>query len=116
MQNPIEIKAKQSLNINPPKSAPVALRTVFRGYHIVREGQTLRGIAEYYSVSAYALAALNELRVEPLQGTVLKIPSERGNAYYAQPSDTPTLLCGSAESYARKNGVGYIYPNMLTLL
>ena len=73
-------------------------------------------IAEYYGVSAYLLAKENGLREEPYAGQVLKIPSEKGNAYFVQAGDTKALLCGSEENYEKRNGTEVFYIGMRVIL
>ena len=85
-------------------------------FHIVREGQTLKEIAAYYSVSEYLLARLNGLHEPPFLGQILCVPSERGNAYIVREGDTKTLLCGSIESYEKKNGTDIFYIGMRVIL
>ncbi len=93
-----------------------ALRTVEFRFYKVKQGQTLREIAAYFSVSEFALADLNGLSEEPQCGEILEIPRERGNAYLARAGDTKAFLCGSEESYARKNGTAVLYPGMRVIL
>lgn len=92
------------------------LYSVSRQFHTVREGQNLQKIAEYYSVSAYLLAQENGLTGELYTGQVLKIPSEKGNAYFVQEGDTKVLLCGSEENYRKKNGTDIFYIGMRVIL
>ena len=92
------------------------LKTERVKYYKVKEGQTLKGIAEYFSVSPYLLARCNGLEKEPLAGSVLTIPTERGNYYTVQEGDTKSLLCGSEENYARKNGTDVFYIGMRIIL
>lgn len=87
-----------------------------RKFHIVRKGQSLRKIAEYYSVSEYLLAKENGLKDEPFEGQVLKIPKQTGNAYFVREGDTKTLLCGDDETYVRKNGTDIFYIGMRVIL
>lgn len=92
------------------------LNTEKRKFHIVRDGQTLRRIAEYYSVSEFLLAKENALTGEPFEGSILKIPDETGNAYFVREGDTKSLLCGGDEAYARKNGTDVFYIGMRVIL
>ena len=85
-------------------------------YHLVRQGQTLRQIAEFFCVSEGALIRQNALTQEPTVGQILKIPSESGNHYIVGIEDNKTLLCGSEEAYERKNGTKIIYPGMRVVL
>ena len=92
------------------------LSTSYRQFHIVREGQSVRKIAEYYSVSEYLLVKENALTQPPLAGQVLKIPEARGNAYFVQEGDTKALLCGSEKNFERKNGTDIFYIGMRIIL
>ena len=73
-------------------------------YYQVKEGQTLRDIAEFFSVAEGLLIKENCLQKEVKTGQILRIPSECGNAYIVRAGDTKELLCGSEENYRRKNG------------
>ena len=69
-------------------------------------------IADCFSVSEYLLAKENGLTQAPFAGQILRIPSERGNAYTVREGDTKALLCGSEENYVRKNGTDIFYIGM----
>lgn len=73
-------------------------------------------IASAYSVSPRLLARENGLRAQPFAGQVLRIPNECGNAYTVREGDTKSLLCGSEEGFARKNGSGVFYIGMQVVL
>jgi hypothetical protein len=92
------------------------LKTLQRRYYQVKEGQTLEEIADYFSVSPRVLAHENSLKSPPTAGKILWIPKERGNAYTVKEGDTPALLCGSEEAFARKNGAGIFYLGMRAIL
>ena len=92
------------------------LKTKRVKYYRVKEGQTVRGIAEYFSVSPYLLAKNNSLEREPSAGSILQIPAECGNLYIVREGDSKTLLCGSAESYTKKNGTDIFYIGMRVIL
>lgn len=83
-----------------------------RKYYKVRAGQTLRDIAEYFSVAERLLVKENGLKSPPFAGQILKIPNERGNAYFVREGDNKTLLCGSEEGYRKKNGTDEFYIGM----
>ena len=85
-------------------------------FHLVKSGQTLYEIAAAYSVSPCLLARENGLKTEPFVGQILRIPKEKGNAYTVQEGDTKRLLCGSEESFERKNGTGVFYIGMRVIL
>ncbi|MBR2442501.1 MAG: LysM peptidoglycan-binding domain-containing protein [Clostridia bacterium] len=88
------------------------LKTQPQRYYKVKTGQTLLAIAQYFSVSEYLLAKENGLTQAPFAGQILRIPSERGNAYTVREGDTKALLCGSEENYVRKNGTDIFYIGM----
>ena len=92
------------------------LKTVQSKYYKVKEGQTLRQIAEYFSVSERVLAKRNGLKSMPYAGQILRIPEEKGNAYTVRAGDTKILLCGSEERYERLNGTQVFYIGMRILI
>ena len=92
------------------------LKTVQSKYYKVKEGQTLRQIAEYFSVSERVLAKTNGLKSSPYAGQILRIPEEKGNAYTVRAGDTKALLCGSEERYERLNGTQVFYIGMRILI
>ena len=81
-------------------------------FYQVKKGQSLREIAEYFSVSERLLARENGLSAPPCAGQILRIPKAKGNAYIVQAGDTKALLCGSAEAYEKKNGTDVFYIGM----
>ena len=85
-------------------------------FYKVKAGQTLREIAEFFSVAESLLIKENSLTEAPYAGMLLKIPQESGNAYFVQAGDTKELLCGSAENYRRKNGTDIFYIGMRVIL
>jgi hypothetical protein len=92
------------------------LKTVQVQFYKVKEGQSVRQIAEYFSVSPYLLAKENGLICEPSCGCVLTIPNERGNYYVVKEGDSKALLCGSEENYEKKNGTDVFYIGMRVVL
>ncbi|MBQ3019453.1 MAG: LysM peptidoglycan-binding domain-containing protein [Clostridia bacterium] len=92
------------------------LKTLQRRYYQVKDGQTLEEIAEYFSVSPRVLARENGLDSPPPVGKILSIPTERGDAYTVKEGDTPSLLCGSEESFIKKNGARIFYLGMRAIL
>ena len=92
------------------------LKTVQVQFYKVKEGQSVRQIAEYFSVSPYLLAKINGLKEEPSSGCILKIPNERGNLYTVKEGDSKALLCGSEEKYREKNGTDVFYIGMRVIL
>ena len=88
------------------------LNTIYREFYQVKKGQTLKEIADYFSVSERLLAQENGLTEAPFAGQILRIPKERGNAYIVQEGDTKALLCGDEEKYRRKNGTDVFYIGM----
>ena len=85
-------------------------------YYKVKSGQTLRDVAEAFSVAEGRLVEINGLQEEIWAGLVLKIPEEMGNAYIVQAGDTKELLCGSEENYRKKNGTDNFYIGMRVIL
>ena len=92
------------------------LKSLRLQYYKVKEGQRLKEIAEYFSVSPYLLAKVNGLHEEPLPGCVLQIPAVQGNYYTVKEGDSKALLCGSAEEYEKKNGTDVFYIGMRVVL
>ena len=92
------------------------LKTEQVKYYRVKEGQGVREIAEYFSVSPYLLARCNGLYEEPSAGVILEIPTQRGNFYTVQAGDTKTLLCGSEERYNEINRTTFCYPGLKIFL
>lgn len=92
------------------------LKTERRAYYKVKTGQSLREIAEYFSVAERLLAKENDLKAPPYAGQLLVIPKECGNAYLVREGDTKELLCGSEEEYRRKNGTDVFYIGMRVIL
>ena len=85
-------------------------------YYKVKSGQTLREIAEAFSVAEGRIVEINRLTAELWTGQLLEIPAERGDAYIVQAGDTKELLCGSAENYRQKNGTDNFYIGMRVIL
>lgn len=85
-------------------------------YYKVKDGQTVEEIARAFGISAFLLVKENGLKAQPHAGALLKLPTERGNAYTARAGDSKALLCGSAENYARKNGTDILYIGMRVIL
>ena len=73
-------------------------------YYKLKDLQTLAEVAEAFCVSERALVRENGLTEPPKQGQILKIPLQSGNVYTARAGDDKTLLSGSEEAYALKNG------------
>ena len=92
------------------------VKTEWKKRSRVKRGQTLQEIAVHFCVSAFLLAKVNALYEEVVEGQILDIPNERGNAYTVREGDTKTLLCGSEEGYERKNGTGVFYIGMRVVL
>ena len=80
------------------------------GYYRVKKGQTLSEIARTFLVPARVLAVANGLTEEVRAGQVLKIPARAGNLYVVRGGESKTLLCGSPESFERKNATVWLYP------
>lgn len=80
------------------------------GYYRVKRGQTLSEIARVFLLPARVLAFANGLTEEVHAGQVLKIPARAGNLYRVRGGESKTLLCGSPESFERKNATACLYP------
>ena len=85
-------------------------------YYQVKSGQTLRDIAGAFCVSERLLAQENALTEEVFAGQILKVPSERGNAFTVQANQNKALLCGSEENFRKKNGWDTLYIGMRVIL
>lgn len=85
-------------------------------YYRVESGQTLKEIATAFSVSERAIVVENGLTCPPKCGQIIKIPDKKGNAYTVKIGEDKTLLCGSDESYEKKNGTKILYPGMRVIL
>lgn len=92
------------------------LKTEQGQFYQVKKGQTLREIADYFSVSEFLLVKINCLTSPPFAGQILRIPEEKGNVYTAQAGDTKELLCGSVENYRAYNGTDIFYIGMRVIL
>jgi LysM repeat protein len=85
-------------------------------FYKVKEGQTLREIADAFSIPQTLLMQENKI-TKPLQaGEILYLPATRGNLYTTQAGDSKRLLCGSDENYASRNGTDTLYPTMRVFL
>ena len=82
----------------------------------MKSGQTVKQIAKTFCVSEFALVKENELTCEPYAGRILRIPKERGNAYFVNENDDKRLLCGSGEAFEEKNKTTCLYPGMRVIL
>lgn len=78
-------------------------------FYRVKKGQKLSDIAAAFCVPARVLAAINRLKEEPREGSVLQIPAERYNLYTVQGGESKQLLCGSAENFEQRNQTKYLY-------
>lgn len=81
-------------------------------YYKVKAGQTLRSVAEAFSVPETRVVYDNSLTGEVQEGQLLRLPREKGNLYTVRAGDTKELLCGSRENYRHKNGTDAFYPGM----
>ncbi len=82
----------------------------------VKRGQTLEGIAEYFSLSPYLLAKENGVTAPLYAGQILTVPSVQGHRYTVQEGDTKALLCGSEENFERLNGTDLFYIGMQVII
>lgn len=92
------------------------LELEFIVYYKVKKGQTLAKVAKTFCVAERLIVKENGLRKELCEGQVLRIPTQRGNAFTAHEQATKTLCCGSDERYKEKNGTDILYPGMRVIL
>ena len=85
-------------------------------YHKVKKGQTLADVAKAFCVAERLLVKDNRLHSELCEGQILRISSQRGNAFIAHEQATKTLCCGSEKRYEEKNGTDILYPGMRVIL
>lgn len=91
------------------------LELLRRTYYRVKRGQSLALIAAAFGVPPRLLASVNALHAEPEEGRVLHIPPA-GNMYTVRGGESRSLLCGSAERFAARNGTNALYPTQQVLL
>ncbi|MGN0823064.1 MAG: hypothetical protein ACI4NG_04760 [Candidatus Gallimonas sp.] len=85
-------------------------------YYRVKRGQTLRMIAETFSLPPHCLARRNALSEEPEEGRILLIPARESNLYVVRGGESKTQLCGSPSRYEEINGTAALYPAQTVLL
>lgn len=85
-------------------------------YYKVKQGQTLREIADAFCVAERVLVKENNLKAELCAGQILKIPKLTGNRYTVQAGDSKKQLSGSRENYEKKNGTSVMYLGMRVVL
>ncbi len=85
-------------------------------FHTVRKGQTLREIAWAYGCPQSILVKENGLTEEVKEGQVLRLPENRCHLYRVRGGESKTLLCGSKESYEKRNGTAVFYPEQTVWL
>ena len=85
-------------------------------FYRVKKGQTLKDVAEAFSCPVRLIAAVNGLSEEVRAGEVILIPKAEGNLYAVRGGESKTLLCGSDESFSKKNGTNCLYPTQIVLL
>ena len=82
----------------------------------MKRGQTLEGIARAFRLPPRVLAAYNELKSDPQEGQVLRLPQETGDLYLVRGGESKRLLCGSEEKFREKNFTDLFYPGQVILL
>lgn len=92
------------------------LKTEIPKYYVVLNGQTTEEIARAFSLPPSLLVRENNLKEEVYAGQILSIPNIRGNLYKVKMGDTKELLCGSEESFEKKNGTKILFPGQTVLL
>lgn len=86
------------------------------GTYRVKKGQTLKDVAEAFSLPCRLLAVFNGLTEEVREGEVIEIPQTEGNLYAVRGGESKTLLCGGAEAFEKKNGTACLYPTQKIIL
>lgn len=90
------------------------------GLYLVRRGQSLRQISEYFGIPEHIIILRNRLTEEPKEGDAIFLPSETHLEYCARVGDTLDMLCKkysfSREQFVRLNGIDYLWPHMRVLL
>ena len=81
----------------------------------VKNGQTVRSLANECATTAYAIVARNGLTEELYEGQLIFLP-DSANLYTVQAGDTKKDLCGSEERYRKMNGTDVFYPAMRVLI
>lgn len=92
------------------------LEVEFIVYYKVQKGQTLAKVAKAFCVAERLIVKENRLRAELCEGQILRIPTQRGNAFTAHEQATKALCCGSDKRYEEKNGTDILYPGMRVIL
>ena len=82
----------------------------------VKRGQTLEGIARAFRLPPRVLAAYNELKNDPQEGQVLRLPQETGDLYLVRGGESKSLLCGSPARFFGKNRTNCLFPGQTVLL
>lgn len=82
----------------------------------VKRGQTVASIARVFGTSPRLLASENALTEEVKEGQIIRIPAPCGNLYTVRGGESKTFLCGSAESFAQKNGTKCFYIGQTVLI
>jgi LysM repeat protein len=85
-------------------------------YYQVKKGQTIERIAERFSLPPSLLVKENGLKQQVYAGQILRIPTQRGNAFTAHEQATKALCCGDDKRYEEKNGTDILYPGMRVIL
>jgi hypothetical protein len=81
------------------------------GWYKVKQGQTIRSIADECGVTAFAIVEKNCLVEELYEGQLIRLP-EPENLYTVQVGDTKQRLCGGKQEYRILNGTDVFYPAM----
>ena len=85
-------------------------------FYKVKRGQTVKSIAEAFSLPECAIIGFTDLKKEVWEGQILHIPALRGNLYTVRAGDSKELLSGSRENFERRNLTSLLYPGMKVLL
>jgi hypothetical protein len=82
----------------------------------VKKGQTICSVAAAFGLPPRFLAKENGLSAELWEGQVIFIPPAERNLYTVRGGESKSLLCGSAEIFAQRNGTRCFYPAQTVFL
>ena len=77
----------------------VMLKNVIPQFYKVKRGQTLRAVAEAFSLPECAIVGFNSLKTELWEGQILRIPKLRGKKYdFSALSGHESIIAGVTKS------------------
>ncbi len=90
------------------------------GLYLVRRGQTIGQISEYFGLPEHIVIFRNKLQGEVKEGEALFLPVISACEYRAEVGDTIEGICRrfsvSREQFDELNGIEYLWPRMRVLL